>query len=64
MSRQNLIKAGVRNLQEFGYTSVNEKNILTDEMFKKFFVSMLRDNMGFRSDIDKTINSLLKELEA
>jgi hypothetical protein len=58
--RASLIKAGVRNLKEFGYPMVNEKNILTDDVFKRFFVSMLRDNLG--KGADDTINALLKEL--
>jgi hypothetical protein len=58
--RMTLIKAGVRNLKEFGYPTVNEKNILTDDVFKRFFVSMLRDNLG--QGADDAINALLKEL--
>lgn len=58
--RASLIKAGVRNLKEFGYTQVDEKNILTDTVFKKFFGSMLRDNLG--QGADATIISLLGEI--
>jgi hypothetical protein len=58
--RTTLIKAGVRNLKEFGYPMVNETNILTDDVFKRFFVSMLRDNLG--QGADDAINSLLEEL--
>lgn len=36
-----LIEAGVRNLKEFGYPSVNAENILTDEIYKAFFERML-----------------------
>ena len=60
--RAKLINAGVRNLKEFGYPSVNTKNILTDLLFKSFFVSMLKDNLG--KGADKEINVLLTELDA
>lgn len=58
--RDILISAGVRNLREFGYPSVNSTNILTDMVFKPFFVSMLKDNLGKGHDND--INALLTEL--
>ena len=58
--RAKLIKAGVRNLKEFGYPDVDEKNILTDMIFKEFFRSMLKDNLG--KGADKEINALLAEL--
>jgi len=58
-----LIKNGVRNLHEFGYEFANKENILTDEICKEFFKSMLKDNLGHNSDVDKAINELLKQLE-
>ncbi len=57
--RSKLISAGVKNLREFGYPSCDDKNILTDQIFKAFFVSMLRDNLG--KGYDAEIKSLLKE---
>lgn len=36
-----LIEAGVRNLKDFGYKDVNEKNIFTDYVYAAFFKSML-----------------------
>lgn len=58
--RDKLIAAGVRNLKEFGYPMVNKENILTEDVFKRFFVSMLRDNLG--QGADDAINGLLTEL--
>jgi hypothetical protein len=58
--RSKLIDAGVKNLREFGYPMVNKNNILTDDVFKRFFVSMLRDNLG--QGADDAINGLLTEL--
>lgn len=59
-SRSNLIAAGVRNLREFGYPTANHTNILTSDVFKRFFASMLKDNLGQDSDV--TIKALLAEL--
>lgn len=39
--RDQLISAGVRNLQKYGYPSVDKDNILTDEIYSAFFRSML-----------------------
>lgn len=58
--RKTLIIAGVKNLKEFGYPSVNAENILTDDIFKRFFKSMLEDNMG--KGYDKEVGALLKEV--
>lgn len=54
-----LIKAGVNNVKEYGYPSVSEKNILTDDVYKEFFKSMLSDNKGQSSDIDDVIDELM-----
>ena len=57
--RDKLVEAGVKNLKEFGYPSCNNQNILTDRIFKPFFVSMLRENLG--KGVDAEIKALLKE---
>lgn len=59
--RAKLIAAGVKNLKEFGYPNVDTSNILTDEIYKRFFISMLKDNLG--QGVDKQINELLSELD-
>lgn len=57
-----IIKAGVRNLKEFGYEHVNEKNIFTDEVYAEFFRSMLKDNMGQGVDDElKAIEAMLPQ---
>lgn len=58
--RSHLIAAGVKNLKAYGYPSVNAENILTDDIFKAFFRSMLEDNLG--QGYDAEINALLKEI--
>lgn len=59
-----LIAAGVRNLKEFGYPKVDEKNILTDPIYSAFFRSMLRDNKGHSAEVDKAIDKLLTQIVA
>lgn len=63
--QKKLIAAGVKNLKEFGYEHVDEKNILTDMVYSQFFLGMLNDNMGhgFDSDI-KAVKAMIEEDEA
>ncbi|UIS25284.1 hypothetical protein [Erythrobacter phage vB_EliS-L02] len=61
---RHLIAAGVRNLKEFGYDSVNVDNITSDMVFAKFFSRMLEDNEGQRDDVDEAIVRLMEEIDA
>jgi len=61
--REKLIAAGVNNLKEFGYPSVNKENILTDKVYAAFFKTMLVENIGVVADLDIVINELIKEVE-
>lgn len=56
-----LIRAGVKNLKEYGYPHCNAVNILTDEIYKGFFLSMLKDNLG--KGYDGEINKLIGEIK-
>jgi hypothetical protein len=60
--RDKLIAAGVRNLKEYGYPDVNAENILTDLIYRGFFLSMLEDNLG--KGVDDAIKPLITEIEA
>ncbi len=62
--RETLLKAGVRNLKSFGYPDVTTENILTDEIYKAFFKSMLNDNMGIgqSKEVEEVISQLLSEV--
>jgi hypothetical protein len=60
--RDKIIANGVRNLKAFGYTSVDAENILTDEVYKLFFASALRDNFGKMKKADPVIRALLAEI--
>ena len=62
MIREKLIKAGVKNLIDFGYEHVTEENILTDEVYKMFFANMLKENKGHSDSIDIEISKLLGEI--
>ena len=55
-----LITAGVRNLQEFGCPNCDKDNILIDDIYKQFFLSMLQENKGQAGhDVDIVIDSLI-----
>lgn len=56
-----LIAAGVRNLKEWGYPKCDSSNILTDNIYRQFFASMLEDNLGRSKEIDSVIRSLLEK---
>ena len=58
--KEHLLKAGVKNLKQFGYPEVTTENILTDEVYKEFFKSMLNDNKGNGKQIDEVIDQLLE----
>jgi hypothetical protein len=58
--KEKLLKAGVKNLKEFGYPEVTTENILTDEIYKAFFKSMLEDNKGIDKQLDTVIEQLLE----
>ena len=60
--REHLLKAGVKNLKEFGYPEVTTETILTDEVYKEFFKSMLEDNKGNGKQVDEVIDQLLLEV--
>lgn len=61
--KEHLIKAGVKNLKEFGYLDVDTNNILTDEIYKELFKSMLDDNLGHQKMFDDVILELLESLK-
>lgn len=59
--RNKIIENGVKNLQEFGYPSVNNENILTDMVYKMFFKRQLEENLG--QGFDEEINDILNSLK-
>jgi hypothetical protein len=59
--RTQLIKAGVKNLAQFGYPHASTDNILNDSVYRKFFRSMLEDNLG--QGFDTEINALIAEID-
>lgn len=61
--RDKLIKAGVRNLKQFGYPTVNAENILTDDVYKAFFRRMLENDAEMHDGATlKAIRKLVAEL--
>lgn len=62
---EKLIAAGVNNLHVFGYPHCDKDNILTDEVYRAFFVSMLKENKGKAGrDVDIAIDALLIKCSA
>ena len=62
--RDQLIKNGVNNLKEFGYKYATINNIMTDEVYKEFFKSMLKDSRAEVINNERlvsVIDNLLKE---
>ena len=63
MMREELLRAGVANLREFGFPRATQDNILTDEVYKAFFLCMLQDNKGKVPQADPVIDELISEIE-
>ena len=49
-------------MKEFGYPEVTTETILTDEVYKEFFKSMLKENKGNGKQVDEVIEQLLSEV--
>lgn len=58
-----LLKAGVRTLKEFGYPDVTTENIVTDPIYKAFFIPMLEDSKNNNVQMNRVIDAILKTLE-
>ncbi len=65
MMRDRLVKAGIKHLREFGYPSVDETNILTDYVFRKFFKKMLEGTIeaAGNASICKACEALIVEID-
>lgn len=61
--REKLLAAGVRNLKEFGYPTVDEQSIISDDIYSVLFERMLQDSKGRSRSMDIEINTLLKEIK-
>lgn len=64
MNRQMLIKAGVKNLKDFGYPGVTEENIFTDQVYGLFFKSMLQESLSDSRVDSETIDGLIAEIDS
>lgn len=58
-----IIRKAIQNMKEFGYENVTTENILTDEVYKLYFKSMLDENVGQGGNqVNIVITELLKEV--
>lgn len=63
--RNSILRAGVKNLKEFGYPDTNAENILTDYLYRKFFKSMLEDDENkLPSHLDHIRLAIIAEIDA
>ena len=64
-TREDFVRAGVINLQQFGYVNANKTNILTDNVYSSFFCGMLRDSVNrFDPKAAEVCDALLAEIAA
>jgi hypothetical protein len=57
--RDKLIAAGVKNLREFGYPQCTKDNVLTDMIYRRFFLSMLKDQGPQPKAVQDAIDGLI-----
>lgn len=61
--RKEIVKDCVNKLRDFGYVDVNTSNIFTDALYKRFFKSILEQNLCQNEFIDCAIQDLLKDIK-
>ena len=62
--RDKLIRAGVRNLRDFGCPDASPDNILTVPVFAGMFRHMLESDLGHGDAADRIIFDLIAEIDA
>jgi hypothetical protein len=65
LMEEKLIEAGIRGLKEFGYPCVTKENILTDDIYKIFFIRMLegtKEDAHYDNRIVGACDSLLSRI--
>jgi hypothetical protein len=63
---EQLIRAGVKNLKEFGYPAVDKDNILTDLVYSSFFKRMLettKEAAKGNKSVTSACDNLLSKIE-
>lgn len=63
--RERVIENAVNSAREFGYPLVNKENILTDEVYKLYFASILKQTIRevANSSIKNELKKILSEIE-
>lgn len=63
MYRNDLLRAGVAHLREFGYPHCDSSNITTDMVYRRFFQSMLEGTIEDKRASDLVKNDCRQLLE-
>jgi hypothetical protein len=58
-----LIKQAVKKLKRFGFTNVTEENITTDDVYKFYFMRILRPHIGQNKETDQVIHDLFEKIK-
>lgn len=62
--RTKYIQAGIKNLNEYGYTGVTPQNIMTDYILANFFRSMLEEPENrLTIQLKRVADSLIAEID-
>lgn len=61
--RERLITVGVKTLVESGHPDCNKNNILSDTVYKREFLSVLKDSKGCSTVVNDTIDLLIAECQ-
>jgi hypothetical protein len=58
--KDKLIKQLVNRLRKFGFIQVDKNNIITDEVYRLYFLKILKERLGENVETDKVIKQLVK----
>jgi hypothetical protein len=61
--KDRLIKKGIKKLKQYGFVNVDAGNILTDDVYKHYFIQILHSHLGANGQSDSEIQQLLKIIE-
>ena len=63
IAKNELISLGIKKLKMFGYSHVNKRNILSDEVYRIFFDQILRERLQENAEEREVIICLLQKIK-